>query len=245
MKITLKVKLTTTDEQSRTLFETMETFNKTCDWISGKAFEAKIFNAYDLHYLVYSETRTLFPKLPSQSVIRAIAKVSDRYKTDRKVRHFFKEHSAMEYDKRTLSFKDLSHASLATIHGRIRVPLVFGHYAPLDRNKMCGQADLTTSRGKFFLNIVIDLPDGTPVDPRGYPGVDLGIVALSTDSDGESFSGETADRVRENRFKKDTNHVISKRIVSRTKGTGRGTSSKRRKEHQFQGRNQSAYCSLK
>ena len=136
MKITLKVKLITTDEQAKTLLGTMELFNKACDWISEKAFEAKVFNAYDLHYLLYKEGRDVFPSLPSQSMIRAIAKVSDSYKADRKKRHFFRDHSAMEYDRRTLSFKDLSHASLATIGGRIKVPLVFGHYAPLDRARL-------------------------------------------------------------------------------------------------------------
>lgn len=81
-------------------------------------------------------------------------------------------------------------------------------------------------------------------------GIDMGIINLSTDSDGETFSGEAVDHVREKmhaikkalqkkgtksakkhlktlhgreaRFKKDTNHVISKRIVSKAKGTGRG-----------------------
>ncbi|MHB8544561.1 MAG: RNA-guided endonuclease InsQ/TnpB family protein, partial [Leptospirales bacterium] len=250
MKITLKVKLITTDGQAKTLLETMEEFNKACDWISQKAFESKLFNAYNLHYLVYKEAREVFPSLPSQTIIRAIAKVSDSYKTEKKHQHFFKKYSAMEYDKRTLSFKDLTHASIATINGRLLLPMIFGHYAPLDRNRMLGQADLTTSKGKFFLNIVIDVPDGTPFDPEEFLGVDMGIVSLSTDSDGESFSGEAVDRVREkthtlkkdlqkkgtksakrhlkklsgreNRFKKDTNHVISKRIVSKAKGTGRG-----------------------
>ncbi|MHB1758270.1 MAG: transposase [Leptospirillum sp.] len=183
-------------------------------------------------------------------VIRAIAKVSDSYRTEKKTLHSFKKHSAMEYDKRLLSFKSLSHASLSTIHGRITVPLVFGHYAPLDRNRMLGQADLTTSGGTFFLNLVIELPEGAPFDPKEFLGVDMGIVNLSTDSDGESFSGEAVDRVREKihtlkkslqkkgtnnakrhlkkvsgteaRFKKDTNHCISKRIVSKSKGTERG-----------------------
>ena len=247
MKITLKVKLMTTDEQARILLETMESFNKACDWISEKAFEDKVFNAYDLHYLLYKEGREFFPSLPSQLMIRAISKVSDSYKTERKKRHFFRDRSAMEYDKRTISFKDLSQASLATVRGRIKVPLVFGYYAPLDRNKMLGQADLTYSKGKFFLNLVIDLPDPPPFKPEGPLGVDMGIVHLSTDSEGESFSGKTVDHVRERstahkarlqkkgtksakrrlkkvsgreaRFKKDTNHVISKRIVSKAKGT--------------------------
>ena len=250
MKKTLKVKLNPTKEQAESLLETMELFNDACNWISGKSFEAGTPHQMKLHHLVYFEARKRFPALTSQMIVRAIAKVSDSYRTEKKSLHSFKRHSAMEYDRRLLSFKSLSHASLATIHGRITVPLIFGHYAPLDRNKMLGQADLTTSGGKFFLNLVIDVPDGTPYDPEEFLGVDMGIVNLSTDSDGESFSGEAVDQVREKihtlkkalqkkgtksakrhlkkvsgkeaRFKKDANHCISKRIVSKAKGTGRG-----------------------
>ncbi|MHB1565084.1 MAG: hypothetical protein ACYCXP_13560, partial [Leptospirillum sp.] len=51
-----------------------------------------------------------------------IAKVSDSYKPEKESLHSFRKYSAMEYDKRLLSFKSLSHASIATIHGRIAVP---------------------------------------------------------------------------------------------------------------------------
>ncbi|MHB8422985.1 MAG: hypothetical protein ACYDAM_09535 [Leptospirales bacterium] len=72
--------------------------------------------------------------MASQRVIRAVSTVSDSCKTDRKTRHFFKKHSAMEYDKRLLSFKSLSHASMATIHGCLTVPLIFGHSAQSESN---------------------------------------------------------------------------------------------------------------
>lgn len=45
MKMARKIKLTTTDEQDKSLLETMVAFNKACDWISGKAFEVKLSNA--------------------------------------------------------------------------------------------------------------------------------------------------------------------------------------------------------
>ena len=250
MKKTLKVKLTPTKEQAKSLLETIESFNDACNWISRKSFEAGTPHQMKLHHMVYFEVRERFPALTSQMIVRAIAKVSGSYRTEKKTLHSFKRHSAMEYDKRLLSFKSLSHASMATVHGRITVSLIFGHYAPLDRNKMLGQADLTTSGGKFFLNLLIDVPDGTPYDPEECLGVDMGLVNLSTDSDGESFSGERVDQVREKihtlkkalqekgtknakrhlkkvsgkeaRFKKDTNHCLSKKIVSKAKGTGRG-----------------------
>ncbi|MHB8543811.1 MAG: hypothetical protein ACYC9S_07405 [Leptospirales bacterium] len=66
MKKTLRVKLMMADERAKILLETMETFNKAYDWISEKAFEAKVLNAYDLHSLLYPQARkTSLPWRPS------------------------------------------------------------------------------------------------------------------------------------------------------------------------------------
>ncbi len=90
----------------------------------------------------------------------------------------------------------------------------------------------------------------TPDTPDGTLGVDLGIVNLATDSEGETFSGKHVEKVRqrhhalrqrlqkrgtknakrhlkklsgsEARFRKNTNHVISKRIVQKAKANGQG-----------------------
>ena len=35
----------------------------------------------------------------------------------------------------------------------------------------------------------VEVPEGSPVDPEGWLGVDLGIRNLATDSDGEHHSG--------------------------------------------------------
>ena len=121
MKKILKVKLTPTKEQAKSLLETIETFNDACNWIFRKSFEAGTPYQMKLHHMVYFEVRERFPALTSQMIVRAIAKVSDNYRTEKKSLHFFKKHSAMEYDKRLLSFKSLSHASMATVHGRITV----------------------------------------------------------------------------------------------------------------------------
>ena len=51
MNKTLKVKLTTTKEQSRALLSTMEQFNEACNWISRKSFEAEVFRQVELHHL--------------------------------------------------------------------------------------------------------------------------------------------------------------------------------------------------
>ncbi|HMB46017.1 MAG TPA: transposase, partial [Candidatus Methanoperedens sp.] len=81
----------------------------------------------------------------------------------------------------------------------------------------------------------------------GTLGIDLGIVYLATDNDGKTFSGKQIDKVREKnailrinlqtagtisakrhlkrfsnreaRFHRDINHIISRKIVAKAKGT--------------------------
>ena len=250
MKLTEKGKLLTTDEQYACLQKTMKTFNEACNYISGRAFESKTFRTVNLHHLVYRETREKFPALSAQFVVRAIGKAADSYVNDQQSLHGFKQLSAVLYDPRILSFKDTAMVSINTDDGRQKIPLVFGPSASFEKSQMKGQADLTFERGKFYLNVVIEVPEGTPLEPVGFLGVDFGITNLATTSEGHTFSGQEVDSVRERttklkkalqqcgsksakrhlkklsgteaRFKRTTNHGISKKIVSEAQGTCRG-----------------------
>ncbi|MBC7923179.1 MAG: hypothetical protein H7Z75_19030 [Ferruginibacter sp.] len=94
-----------------------------------------------------------------------------------------------------------------------------------------------------------DIPNSNEEEFDDISGVDLGIVKLATDSDGCSFSGEKVEQSRqwydkrkstlqsvgsksakgrlkqlsgkENLFKRDTNHLISKELVLKAKDTNR------------------------
>jgi len=250
MNLTVKVKLLPDGQQSKSLHKTFETFNAACNYVSEYAFREKCFNAFKMHYALYREVRAAFPSLSSQFVVRAFKKVEESYRLDKKVQHTFKKYSAVVYDPRLLSFPNLSTVSINTVDGRYKIPVVFGNYQPLEGRKRKGEADLIYQRGKFFLCVVIELPDGTPIDPSGYLGVDKGIVNVATTSDGDTFSGSKIDTVRkrtakikqalqkcgsksakrhlkkigkrQSRFQRHTNHSISKEIVSTAKGTNRG-----------------------
>lgn len=249
MKLTIKAKLLVNIEQYQSLKKTMQAFNNACNYISQRTFDTKTFNQIKLHHLIYYETRAKFPELSSQFIVRAIAKVSDSYVIEKKKIHKFKEYSAIIYDQRLLSFKRLSLASINSINGRLKIPLIIGQYKSFEGKSIKGQADLTFENNKFFLNIVIEFPDGTPYIPKGILGIDKGIVNIATTSDGDIFSGKQIDKIREStnkiksalqkrgsksakrhlkkiakkqfHFQKDLNHRISKQIVSIAKGTER------------------------
>lgn len=248
MKLTVKVKLLPTPEQEASLVKTIEVFNEACNYISQIAFEKKTFGQVGLHKLVYYPVREKF-KLSAQLTVRAIGKVSESYRIEKKTLHIFKKHSALVYDQRILSFKGLDTVSILSLDGRYKIPIVFGEYAKLEQRKVRGQADLIYHKGNLFLCLVVELPDGTPVNPKGSLGVDMGIVNIATDSDGNTFSGKQIDIVREKttalkaklqscgsksakrhlkkisgreaRFKRNTNHIISKKIVQLAKDTCR------------------------
>ena len=130
------------------------------------------------------------------------------------------------------------------------MPCAVGAYHRARLEGVRGQADLVYRKGKLYLFVTVEVPDGSPIDPEGWLGVDLGIRNLAVDSDGEAHSGEAtlalrsriavlraalqscgtksakrhlrALRRRERRFHAHTNHVLSKSIVRKAKDTGRG-----------------------
>ena len=105
-------------------------------------------------------------------------------------------------------------------------------------DRIRGQADLILRDKTFHLSVIVDSPEPTKYDPDGALGVDLGIANLAVDSDGCIYKGDRVDVVmgrteklkarlqkrgtksakrhlkklsgRERRFRRNTNHCISK-----------------------------------
>lgn len=249
MKLVAVAKLLPTPEQSAALLETLERVNEACGWLAERAFELKSADKLKLQGLYYRDLREKF-ELSSQMAVRAISKVVEAYKRDRTRQPAFRPHGAIAYDQRIMSFKAMDRVSLLTISGRILVPYVAGGYHRARLEGVRGQSDLVLRKGKWFLYVTVEVPDGSPIDPEGWLGVDLGIRNLAVDSDGETHSGAAVEATRqrhqrlrnmlqpigtksakrhlkklsgkEARFRSHTNHVISKHIVAKAKGTGRG-----------------------
>src|SRR5258706_7737635 len=70
------------------------------------------------------------------------------------------------------------------------------HAARLTGAVVRGPADLVLRRGRWYLSVTVEVPDGSPVEPEGWLGVDLGIRNLATDSDGERHSGVATEATR-------------------------------------------------
>lgn len=248
MLLTIKVKLYPSKEQHDALLQTMERFNKACDYISKVAWNNKTFGKIALQKHVYYDVRDAF-KLSSQLVVRAIGKVSETYKIDKKTMHEFDSRGAIVYDQRILTFKTADEISILTLDGRERIGIKYGEYRPLDMERVRGQADLVYHNKTFYLMVVVEVEDDEEIDPDGVIGVDMGIVNIATTSDGDMYSGDKCNEIRmkyssikaklqragtwsakkhlkkisgkERRFKKDINHRIAKEIVQTAKDTNR------------------------
>ena len=249
MEQTIIVKLDTTVEQHDKLLWTMKTFNAACNHVAGFAFDLRTASKFRLQHGIYHEVRERFG-LSAQMTVRAISKVCEVYKRDKSIKPTFQKRGGMVYDQRIMSWKGLEKVSLLTLEGREIIPIRIGEYQELRlKNHIRGQVDLIYRKGRFYLAVVVDAPEADEFDAVGALGVDLGLNNLAVDSDGDSYSGKDVDTVRvktdrlkaslqrkgtksakrhlrklsgrENRFRRNTNHIISKRLVAKAKDTRR------------------------
>lgn len=141
--------------------------------------------------------------------------------------------------------------SLLTLDGRLEFRVRWSEYGrqAVARGKLRGESDLVWRDGAFYLALVVESKDPLRYEPVDALGVDLGVVNIAVDSDGTFYKAAGVDRVRrridrlrahlqsagtksakrhlkglgqrEGKFRRQTNHYISKEIVARAEGTAR------------------------
>jgi len=227
----------------------LEQANAACRFVSDTAWKTKTFRQYDLHHKCYQAVREQFV-LSAQVAVRVIAKVADAYKTDHKTKRIFKLSGSIAYDDRILSWRLQDNTvSIWTVNGRLRIPFVCGKRQLELLQTRQGESDLGLYRGLFFLSATCEVDQPKLIDIEGALGVDMGVVNIAVDSDGEVHSASHINNVRhrhrrlrarlqakgtrsakrklkqlsgkERRFAKDTNHCISKKLVAKAKDTNR------------------------
>jgi len=249
MQLSIKIKLIPNQEQRDILLKTIEAYNNACNFVSQIAFENKTASVVKIHRLCYYEIRKRF-NLSSQMAVRVVGKVADAYKIARnkklnlKQPHKFAKYGAVIYDQRILSWKGLEKVSILTLNGRQVIPIVLGEYqqAKLVYPRR-GQVDLLYQNGNFYLRPIVDVPETPEKVNKDFLGIDMGVINLAVDSQGEIYSGKEVDNKRikidklksalqkkgtksakrhlkglfgeESRFRKDINHCLSKKIVEK------------------------------
>ncbi|MBT9143964.1 MAG: hypothetical protein DDT29_02378 [Dehalococcoidia bacterium] len=250
VKLIAQVKLTPTKEHHQALVKTLESVNDAANYISERGWETATFRQYDLHRLLYYDIRSRF-NLTAQIVVRVLAKVADAYKPNRRVKRVFNRYGGIAYDKRILSWKVADQfVSIWTLDGRLKIPFVAGDRQLQLLCHLSGEADLVYRDGYFYLFQTCEVEEPPEGNPGEFLGIDLGIKNIAADSDGQFYSGGQVNGLRkrhaklraklqskntkaskrllkkrskkERRFATHVNHVISKSVVAKAKGTERG-----------------------
>jgi putative transposase len=251
---TISIKLDINGHEA-VLRATQHAFNAAASWIASVCWEEHITNTNTAHHRVYGETRSRF-ELGAQLAVCARAKAVEAVKVTRAQEKQrkpeqkpitcpqFRPRGSIRYDARSFSLKSLDRVSLLTLQGRITCRLLPGkrqHDMLVDPAWEIGGADLVWRHGTYYLNVT-QCKDMPPVrETSDTLGVDLGMVNLATDSDGNTFTGAKVHEVRmryhkrrselqrvgtrsakrrlkklsgrQKRFQKDVNHKISKALV--------------------------------
>jgi len=249
MKLVVQIKLLPDADQEIALLAYMRAFNEASNEAACVGFKAKVFSQPSIHKLCYYDLRKTH-KVSSQTAVRAIGKAVECFSRDKTICPKFRPDGTVTYDERTFSFKGVDRVSLLTMGGRILVPYVVGEYFSGLVHKMKGQADLVYRDGKFFLLCTADVPEPPVATVAAFLGVDLGIVNIASDSEGERHTGADVERHRkhhqrtrasfqrrgtksakrrlkklsgrQSRYQKQVNHTISKKIVAKAKALGLG-----------------------
>ncbi|MEP6774544.1 MAG: transposase [Chloroflexota bacterium] len=251
MKLTVTVKLQPTEEQARSLRETIERANDAAKYVSEWAWQNRTFGQYTLQKALYFRLKDEFG-LSAQIVVRLIAKVADAYKLDKKTKRTFRRLGSIGYDSRILTWYQVkSEVTINTLSGRIRISYLSDERARRLLLSQQGETDLVLKDGAFYLATTVNAPEPPEQGkPEGWLGVDMGIVNIAVDSEGNVYSGAVVKNVRyrnrrlrtklqskrskaakrllkmrnrrETRFAAHTNHVISKSIVATAKALNHG-----------------------
>jgi putative transposase len=249
MKLTAKVKLLCTADEKQILLDTLKETNRACNAISGMAWNEQTFKQYDIHQLVYYYIREHY-QLSAQMVVRAISKVADGYKLDRKQKRKFSYKGAIAYDDRILKwYTDQGYVSIWTLAGRLQIPYASGAYQDSLLETQAGQSDLCCIKGEFYLYATCEVEEQPEQEVYDVIGVDMGVNNIVVTSDGviersdqveqkrrwyqrrrdnlQSVGTRSAKRRlkqlagRQARFQKDVNHSISRRLVDLAQHTQR------------------------
>ena len=245
----LAIKLETSESHKVRLLDIMERYNEACNFVADEGFFSRVFNQFKLHKLVYRFLREHFG-LKSQMAVRVIGKVAECFKRDKTIQPVFRKYGAIQYDQRNCELS-LDKVSLTTAGKRLHLKTIPGEFQKQrwSLGNISGQCDIIYENKKFYVVVTQEVTNATKSRPSGFLGVDLGVNNIAVDSDREIFTSDKTEAVRERysrqraelqkkgsksakrklmkksgreeRFKKDTNHCISKYEFLKAKGTNR------------------------
>lgn len=268
---TIRVQLHTTNEQAQALTETLEQFTHAFNQVCRYGWTHREKNGVALHHATYYQTKASCPLLVSDLLIQARTKATEAIKSAltwqaKKVASYPKKvEKAQKQGKPVPTFKPVqcpqsllcpvrynektyvlnwtsSTVRLSTTQGRMTISFSVPSYCVQYQGYPPCTADLLYKRGKFYLHIVVDIPEPDVQRTHTVIGVDLGLnrpAVTSTrqflgkkhwkeidrryfrlkrklQSNGSKSAKRHLKKLsrRQARFHRDCDHVLSKQIVT-------------------------------
>jgi IS605 OrfB family transposase len=248
---TIALTLRPSAEQAALLERLQWQFNAACNYISQEAWADREFRAFTLQPLVYTVVREQFGLLAQHTIraiavvtasYKADKSHQHAFRADAAVVLDTPRLYRLRATLASITTLDARIDVPLAIGGRQREQLAAA--------SKLAEADLIRDeKGRWRLLVSAHYPDPPLAEPTDVLGVDLGIVNIAADSDGTVYSGahlnalrhrhrhsrkrlqakcsKSARRLlkqrskRERRFARNTNHIISKRLVAAAERTGR------------------------
>jgi len=203
MKRTISIFLEVNKSDGKQLSDLQDAFFGACNSIVPVAMEHRCWNRIALHNLAYSQTRKTSP-LGSQMVCNAIFSVCKAYKAkapckDQPVPLIqFHKNRSVHFDKRTYSIRGNT-ISLYTLEGRLRLSMRMGAFqAGIFSQGTPREGELVCRKGRWYFNLVIEIPDVPIGTSTNVLAVDLGENVLAATSSGKFYGGG---KIRQERIK--------------------------------------------
>lgn len=248
MLLSVPVKLLPTPEQSAALLATLELCNEAANWTAERAFAEKVFARTPLHHLVYRELRERF-SLGSTAASVIIGRIFGHRKVMKDGPVRFSRLASVPINRQMVTLNP-DHVTIWTTQGRLRIPTSITAKAAEQLKSCRYDSRLQYRRGKWFVVFACDVAEAPATSPGSWLGVDLGIVNIAADSDGQIYTGADVERYRahlsrrraglqkrgtkaakrrlrklsgkQRRYQTHVNHCISKALVATAERTGRG-----------------------
>jgi putative transposase len=202
--LTISCKLNVSIEQSKKLEETMQVFAQACNHVNETTPE-KLMNQIAMQSLIYQDIRALFG-LSANLTIQALRRVCANRKTakqkGKKVKSF--EPTSVSYDARIFALREKDWTvSLTTIDGRERFALDIGNY---QRGILKGTTPTSATLIKrqdesYYVQIQLKSEPPAPEKTSNVIGVDFGRRDIAHTSNGENYSGQDINKVRDHHAK--------------------------------------------
>lgn len=228
MQRTIRFPLLPTAEQYDVLLETIQQYTECFNAVAAHGWEHGEKNGVELHKATYYPLRKAYPQLNSQLVISARSKAAEALKSAftwkiKKERDFpkkvakalarakpaptFKPVQCPQSSLQTVRYEHHAYAirgtsvSLTTVAGRMIIGLYLYPYARrlLAQSIEYDSADLIFRKGRFWLHLVVTLPDAEFIPNGEVVGVDFGITRPAVASNNRFF-GKRSSKATERRY---------------------------------------------